>query len=92
MVAAMGVGMVVSAWIFVAMSGASVDESLRRHAVLFVVVQALGMTMPMVAWIRRRGHSRRDCAEMAVAMLAPARAQRAALGARRRRQAAWRLG
>jgi hypothetical protein len=31
----------------------------------------LAMTLPMVAWMRRMGHSWRDCCEMSAAMLAP---------------------
>jgi hypothetical protein len=40
--------------------------------VLFVLVQAFGMTVPMIAWMRHRHHAWRGCAEMAAAMVAPA--------------------
>ena len=72
MVVAMMIGMFVSAAIFVSALGMTVDEALRRHAVLFVLVQAFGMTAPMVAWMRHRGHPWRGCSEMAVAMVIPA--------------------
>ena len=72
MTVAMMIGMVGSAAIFVTALGTTVDEALRRHAVAFVVVQALGMTIPMVAWMRHRRHSWRACSEMAAAMVVPA--------------------
>ena len=39
---------------------------------LFVVVIAVAMTAPMVAWMRFRGHTWRSCNEMGAAMLLPA--------------------
>lgn len=72
MAAAMMIGMVASAAIFVTALGTTVDEALRSHAVLFVVVQALGMTVAMVAWMRHRGHGWRACVEMTAAMVIPA--------------------
>src|SRR5919198_5661057 len=72
MTVAMMIGMVGSAAIFVTALGTTVDGALRRHAVAFVFVQALGMTIPMVAWMRHRRHSWRACSEMAAAMVAPA--------------------
>jgi flagellar biosynthetic protein FliP len=72
MALAMVIGMIASAAIFVTAVGTTVDEALRQHAVLFVVVQALGMSVAMVAWMRHRGHGWRSCAEMAGAMVVPA--------------------
>lgn len=72
MLLAMMAGMVASAAIFVVATGLVVDEALRRHPVAFLLVQVLGMTVPMVAWMRFRGHSRRNSAEMAGAMVIPA--------------------
>ena len=72
MTLAMMVGMVASAAVFLAAVGMTVDEALRRHAVLFVLVQAFGMTVAMVAWMRHRGHGWRSCSEMAAAMVVPA--------------------
>src|ERR671935_191355 len=54
MTVAMMIGMVASAALFVTALGMTVDEALRRHAVAFVVVQAFGMTISMVAWMRHR--------------------------------------
>jgi len=72
MAVAMIVGMVASAAVFLSTAGMTLDEALRRHAVLFVVVQAFGMTVAMVAWMRHRGHTWRSCSEMAAAMVVPA--------------------
>jgi hypothetical protein len=72
MALAMVIGMIASAAVFVTALGTTVDEALRQHAVLFVVVQALGMSLAMVAWMRYRGHGWRSCAEMAGAMVVPA--------------------
>lgn len=72
MTLAMMVGMVASAAVFLATVGLTVDEALRRHAALFVLAQAFGMTVAMVVWMRHRGHGRRTCSEMAAAMVVPA--------------------
>ena len=69
---AMMVGMMVSAAIFLSAVGMTAPEAMRAHAVLFVVLQALGMTVAMVAWMRHRRHSWRSSAEMAAAMIVPA--------------------
>jgi hypothetical protein len=50
----------------------TLDEGLRRHAVPFTLVMAFSMTVPMVAWMRHRGHAWRICTEMAAAMVLPA--------------------
>ena len=72
MALAMMVGMIASAAVFLSAVGVTVDEALRQHAVLFVVVQAFGMTVAMVAWMRYRGQEWRSCSEMAAAMVVPA--------------------
>lgn len=72
MALAMMVGMMVSAAVFLSAVGMTAEEALRQHAVLFVVVQAFGMTVAMVTWMRLRGHAWRSCSEMAAAMLVPA--------------------
>jgi hypothetical protein len=72
MVAAMMVGMVASAAIFLTAVGMTADMAMRRHAVLFVVMQAVGMTATMTAWMRHRGHAWRGSSEMAAAMIVPA--------------------
>src|SRR5690349_24462400 len=65
-------GMMISGAGFLSAVGMTADQALRRHAVLFVVVQAFGMTVAMVAWMRHRGHDWRSCSEMGAAMVAPA--------------------
>jgi uncharacterized membrane protein YhaH (DUF805 family) len=45
---------------------------MREHAVLFVVLQAVGMTTTMVAWMRHRRHSWRSSSEMALVMVVAA--------------------
>src|SRR6266516_1542942 len=68
----MMVGMIAGAAIFTAAAGMTVDEALRRHAVPFTLVMAFSMTVPMVAWMRYRGHVWRACTEMGAAMVVPA--------------------
>jgi hypothetical protein len=72
MALAMMVGMMVSAAIFLSAVGMTAAEAMRQHAVLFVVLQAAGMTLAMVAWMRHRGHAWTSTAEMAAAMIVPA--------------------
>ena len=66
---AMMVGMLVSAAIFLTAVGETAAQGMREHAVLFVVLQAVGMTVAMVAWMRHRRHSWRSSSEMATAMI-----------------------
>ena len=72
MTLAMMVGMIVSAAIFLSAVGLTAAEAMRQHAVLFVALQAVGMTLAMVAWMRHRGHTWRSCSEMGAAMVVPA--------------------
>ena len=69
---AMMVGMIASAAIFLTAVGMTAAEAMQQHAVLFVVLQASGMTAAMVAWMRHRGHTWRSSSEMAAAMIIPA--------------------
>ena len=69
---AMGAGMVVGPLLLAVALGMSIDQARLQHAVVFVLVMAVSMTVPMVAWMRHRGHPWRGSAEMAVAMVAPA--------------------
>jgi flagellar biosynthetic protein FliP len=73
MVAAMMAGMVA-----LAVSRPLVD--LPDGTAVELVEMALWMTVPMVAWMRFRGHAWRVCNEMAAAMLLPAGAALALLG------------
>ena len=72
MALAMMAGMMVSAAIFLSAVGTTAAEAMREHTVLFVVLQAFGMTVAMVAWMRHRRHTWRSSSEMAVAMVIPA--------------------
>jgi hypothetical protein len=72
MALAMMVGMIVSAAIFLSAVGMTAAEGMREHAVLFVVLQAFGMTVAMVAWMRHRRHTWRSTSEMSAAMVLPA--------------------
>ena len=69
---AMMAGMTVSAAIFLSAVGMTAAEAMREHAVLFVVLQAFGMTVAMVTWMRHRRHTWRGSSEMAAAMVIPA--------------------
>jgi hypothetical protein len=72
MALAMMAGMMVSAAIFLSAVGMTAAEAMREHAVLFVVLQAFGMTVAMVTWMRHRRHTWRSSSEMAAAMVIPA--------------------
>src|SRR5207247_10828860 len=72
MALAMMAGIMVSAAIFVSAVGMTAAEAMREHAVLFVVLQAIGMTVSMVTWMRHRRHTWRSSSEMAAAMVIPA--------------------
>jgi hypothetical protein len=58
----------VSRRLYVLISGESFV--LRRHTVLAAFVMALDMTLPMVLWMRHRGHSWKRGGEMGLAMFA----------------------
>jgi hypothetical protein len=62
-----------------AIGSSSSELQLDAPAVVFIGM-ALTMTVPMVAWMRFRGHTWRPCAEMAAAMLAPTAVAIALLG------------
>jgi hypothetical protein len=72
MALAMVAGMMGSAAIFLSAVGMTAAEAMREHAVLFVVLQAFGMTVAMVTWMRHRRHTWRSSSEMAAAMVIPA--------------------
>lgn len=74
MVVAMMLGMAV-----LGMPAKAVYDVSDRPALLLVLM-ALTMTIPMVAWMRFRNHSWRLCNEMAASMLIPALGALALLG------------
>jgi hypothetical protein len=71
MVIAMFLGMALLAVpVRVALSAAGTSWSELGHEAMFLGM-AVEMTVPMVAWMRYRGHGRRASGEMAAAMLLP---------------------
>src|ERR1700745_801586 len=72
MAMAMMAGMMVIAAIFLSAVGMTAAEAMREHAVLFVVLQAFGMTVAMVTWMRHRRHNWRSSSEMAPGVVVPA--------------------
>jgi len=80
MIVAMMVGMAAGAAILVVIfstvlesnvKGLTSDDVASRYAVLICVVVAVGMVVPMAAWMRHRGMAWRPVAEMSAAMVAP---------------------
>ena len=72
MMVAMWIGMPLGRVIFAAVYGSASNEAVRQHDVAWTLLMAIAMTVPMVAVMLYRGHSRRSAGEMAVAMIAPA--------------------
>ena len=71
MTAAMFIGMAALAAAFVAAGGSLLDFRLA-HPEAAVVAMVAAMTVPMVAWMRRRRHDWRSATEMSIAMAVPA--------------------
>ncbi len=74
MVIAMFAGMVVlgiPAEACLRMLGTSTDELRTTAPAVVLGGMAVVMTVPMVAWMRRRGHGWRPCHEMAASMVVP---------------------
>lgn len=69
---AMMAGMMLGGFLLAVAVGTSVGEVRREHAVAWVLVMALDMTVPMVAVMLYRGHSWRSAGEMGAAMILPA--------------------
>jgi hypothetical protein len=76
MTVAMLLGMVVLGMAFrqihIALFGTGFDDAWHQHTELAVFAMAFNMTLPMVAWMRYRGHSWERSGEMAAAMFLPA--------------------
>ena len=74
MVIAMFVGMVVlglpSVWALEAL-GSGTSELRADAPALLLLGMAVTMTVPMVGWMRHRGHGWRPCNEMSAAMFLP---------------------
>ena len=73
MLAAMAVGMAVTVAIFLSIVGLKTwDEITSVYPTQALVAMAVGMTVPMVAWMLYRGMGWRNSYEMALAMVLPA--------------------
>jgi hypothetical protein len=75
MTMAMWVGMALGGVVFkavLAALGTTITQARLHDPELVVLVMGVNMTVPMVAWMRHRGHGWRSCAEMGVVMFAPA--------------------
>jgi flagellar biosynthetic protein FliP len=72
MIAAMAVGMIATGAIFLSVVGLKTwDEVTSQYPTQVLVAMAVGMTVPMVAWMIYRGMGRRNTGEMAAAMILP---------------------
>jgi hypothetical protein len=72
MLAVMMLGMIVSAAALLTVVGLKTwDEVTTQYATQALVVMAVGMTVPMAAWMLARGMGRRNTYEMAAAMAIP---------------------
>jgi len=71
MFAAMVVGMVGAAAIFLTIVGMPWDEATIEHPLASLLVIAAGMTIPMTGWMLYRGMGGRNAAEMGAAMALP---------------------
>jgi hypothetical protein len=72
MMVAMWIGMPLGRGIFAAVYGSASNDAVRQHDIAWTLLMAVAMTVPMVAVMLYRGHSRRSAGEMAAAMIAPA--------------------
>ena len=72
MTLAMWLGMPLGRSVFALIYGSGSDAAVREHDLAWTLLMAIAMTVPMVAVMLYRGHSRRSAGEMAVAMIAPA--------------------
>jgi hypothetical protein len=71
---AMLVGMAVGGMVFgriLVAFGTTITETRLQYPELAVLVMGFNMTVPMVAWMRYRGHGWRSSAEMAAVMFVP---------------------
>lgn len=72
MAAVMVVGMIATGAIFVSIVGLKTwDEVTSQYPTQALVAMAVGMSIPMVAWMRYRGMGRKNSYEMAAAMVLP---------------------
>jgi hypothetical protein len=72
MLVAMWLGMPLGRVLFAAVYGSGSNAAVRQHDIAWTLLMAVAMTVPMVAVMLYRRHSRRSATEMAAAMIAPA--------------------
>ena len=72
MMVAMWIGMPLGRVIFASVYGSGSNAAVRQHDIAWTLLMAVAMTVPMVAVMLYRRHSRRSAGEMAAAMIAPA--------------------
>ncbi len=71
MLVAMALGMFAGLTVFLVVVQMTFEEALVQHPSLILLVMGISMTVPMVAWMRHRGHGWRACGEMGAAMIVP---------------------
>lgn len=72
MLGAMTVGMIATGAIFISVVGLKTwDEVTVQYPTQCLLAMAVGMTLPMVAWMLYRGMGKRSTVEMAAAMVLP---------------------
>jgi flagellar biosynthetic protein FliP len=71
MMAVMVIGMVGAGAIFLIVIQKNLAEAVDHYPTQALLVEAVGMTAPMVAWMRHRGHDWRDALEMGAVMALP---------------------
>lgn len=72
MLGAMAVGMIATGAIFISVVGAKTwDEVTTQFPTQCLLAMAVGMTLPMVAWMMYRGMGKRNSLEMTAAMILP---------------------
>lgn len=72
MLVAMMIGMAVAVGVFSAVVGENYGQARHRYPTAALLVMAVGMAVPMVAWMRFRRHTWKNSIEMGAAMMLPA--------------------
>jgi hypothetical protein len=72
--------MVIAMLVGMAVLGIPADMVLPDGDTVMILSMAVTMTVPMVAWMRFRGHGVRSCVEMSAAMFVPALAAASLVG------------
>lgn len=77
MTSVMSIGMVAAVTVFMYGINLTVeriewDEVLQKYPAQALLVVAIGMSLPMIPWMRARGHTWRSAYEMAAVMAVPA--------------------